>query len=834
MKMEVREPLPTIVIIKMPSDMRHIVHSMIAFSAICLSMTACQNEIIPDATKDVVMTMTVQATQANTRTAIGIDGQSTTWKKDDVIGICELSGGEAAFVDSDPLENDADAISSFNVQYYYEPIGTSFQYVGVYPNNYVRAIKSDTDSDVWSDAWGSVPSQPRWGFVSTWADWQRPKDGSFDPEADLMFSRMTAETTNRPSTISLSFARVGTIVKITLTGLNPGDIVDSGCLQAGESWLASGVVYYDPTAERVSYLSAPIKGMNDFSSVISFQPDGVLVDEDGKAVIWLRTLSGTLTDNFTIKVTTFDASGKNQRDYLKVVDLASKGKSIVFDEGGITAFTVAMEPAPAFYFTQETLEYFPELAGESPKLRLPRDYFKDLPIEINSNYEWEISIEYDEEDEDWFDFWHPDWNRFYIRSVYMGYPPTYLRTARMVLTCQELEESDENYQPVVIPIEEYQIVTVVKNGEILWSGDWQGLSIGESIELTAYVQRPSWMNLDENPINWVYYPENYSTNVSSNGLSCTITGIGEGDDRVSVHLVGEDLLWNEPLDYEAQWLGFAVEPFELRLDYEGTNVTEKTVTVGRGEEFTLSADLSGISLDAIEDAYWIVASDYDWSGDEPVYVGSGFLSYEQNNSYPNYSVTVTAGDEYGYDGVALYVKLNDKNETEEYLSCEVFVSPVRIRKGNENLTGKNFKVVPGQETILTAAIDDDFASMLEMEGLEMEQISWGVGYGDYDKNDEYVQGTGNPISLTFNPESPYSATVTAKKNPLWPSDEVMLIIKLNGTDDLNWMYFDCRFVIATPYPIPTSYNAKRWAPNNRHVNRPLYQFKRYSNRPRTH
>ena len=476
-------------------------------------------------------------------------------------------------------------------------------------------------------------------------------------------------------------------------------------------------------------------------------------------------------------------------------------------------------------FSEETLGCFPELEGEQPKLRLPRDYFGYLPIEIISDYEWDIGFECDEKD-DWFDYYDDGRNRYFVATEYLGDPPTYLRAARMILTCSELEQFDENYQPIVIPIEEYQIITMVKDGEILWCGDWLSLPIGKSLEITAYVECPPWLELDENPIHWVYNPNISTASVDARGNTCTVAGWFEGDYYVNLNLVGYDLYHGEQFDAMAQWLGFAVFPNLPYLNYEGVDITEGEITVGLEESFTVSVDLSGIPEEDLAEAYWFIESAYDWSVEPPVEVGSNFLSLSENNSYPNYSATVTVGDEYGYDALVFYYRLNEKGNTEEYLYCNVLVSPLQIHKNGVNVTDKTIKVAPGEVTTLTAFIDD---SALEAEHLKIEHISWLTGYGEM-SDGEYVQGTGNPLSLTYESEYPYTATVSTAIDPLLPKDVVVLSIILVSEGEEYEYEFVCYFEVATPYPLPAPSMTRRTTPGNRHINGTKGLFKRHSNR----
>ena len=819
--------------------MRHIVYPIMAVAALGL-VTACHNEQDFDIPKDSDGRMIiVHASQAaKTRTTIieCLDEDNnlfykSIWQAGDQIRLFQVCSHTWEVDSSSELDHDADAITDFQVpsfmDYHQPDSDEQVQYVGVSFGKYISYV--DYGDKIWMDAWGDNPSST-WGLDASISSFQRPTEDSFDRDADLLLSKMVTSNSGPLYEMDLFFARVGSIAKITLKNLPKGEKVKSGILEAGESWMTSAEVVYDPTVEKVVYLPLSVKGSDESVSLIEFEPVDVYVDQSGQAVIWLRTTSGTLKDHFTISVDTENPETGKVTTFEKEVDLTSYDpvRSITFDEGSITAFNVVMEKSPIFKFDQETLELFPELGDKQhPRLRLPRDYNGFIPIVISSPYIWEMSLEFDKEEEDWFGFMSSGWNSYYVNTFYEGYSPLYLRKAQMILSCPDLESVDEDYQPIVIPVEEYQIVTVVKNNEVLWNGDWLKLSVGESIELSAHIQCPSWLSFDETPIDWVYVPEDHSVEVDADGLTCTVTGVGAGDDRVSIRFAGYDLLWEESLTgQQAQWLGF-YGPEEIFLDYDGMDVTGKTITVGPGEEFTLRADLSGLAEKEIADADWIVYSDYDWDVEPPVEIGSDFLQYTKNNTYPNYSINIKAGDEYGYDRICLSIKLNDAEETEVFLDCDVFVSPIRISKNGVNVTGKEIKVAPGDNTDLTVVVDNAFVQMLEAESIEIGPVHWCVYYGgEKDDEGDYIPGTGNPISLTFEPENPYTATVSAKRNPTDSYDRVLCQIEIGG----EYWDCDCDFVVATPYPIPTPSKMRRTASNRRHVNDQIYQFNHFFNR----
>lgn len=338
--------------------MRTFAFSALAVSALLLSVS-CRNEEVPAVPGGATRTITVHTGNANSKTAVYFDGTSekykTTWKAGDLIDLFEFSQDGFAYGGSDPLEGDA-SNASFEVTFETDaPDETPLQYIGVYP----RASEViPSDDDIWFSLWGERPETKRYGLMGLITNYQFPTADSFQPEADLMFSECK-ELPGRPDDITLAFARVGSIVKITLKGLPAGQSVLLGTLTCGDSWQLAGRVLYDPETGKVAIAPpmagpTPKKGVSLVDNSLTFAPDDLVVDENGEAVLWLRTLSGTLTDYFFLDMTVGSGSvikkGKgddvftpSSARYGKMVDLAALGKTLSFREGEMTSFSVSLE-----------------------------------------------------------------------------------------------------------------------------------------------------------------------------------------------------------------------------------------------------------------------------------------------------------------------------------------------------------------------------------------------------------------------------------------------------------------------------------------------------------
>ena len=165
---------------------------------------------------------------------------------------------------------------------------------------------------------------------------------------DPMVSEMIERDT-RPEELSFRFARLGSIVKLTMTGLPPECPVIGGVWNTGDSFIAScglaeGNWYYPSTGKYVvqtgnHYVQFRPERDNESNSLVK-------TDAEGKVTILLRTYAGEITDWFTLEVQVGQDNGEK---YVKEVNLADTGKKLVFGESGITEFSVGMEQAPTYY-----------------------------------------------------------------------------------------------------------------------------------------------------------------------------------------------------------------------------------------------------------------------------------------------------------------------------------------------------------------------------------------------------------------------------------------------------------------------------------------------------
>ena len=330
-------------------------------------MIACQSELSIEPSGAHTKTIIVHAGDPGTRTSVQIDGGGyrVNWSAGDQIAVAEIINanfgdetGPAPYqqVFSEPLAADASS-ASFTVSLSdrssaeENPHGDSFRYVGVYPGYGLYSVNWTGDNRAeWEAHWGDTTTPDHATLLVNMPTFQSPTAESFDPEADLLVSQVV-ESATQPNELSLRFARIGTIVKVTLTGLPAGMSVEYGRFKFPMSWAGAYIVEYDPVLQRTGVFEKS-------SGQITFMPQELLVNGDGEAVIWLRTLSGKLDDWFSFEVTLTPGTkgGGETEKYEKYVNLKTLGKTLSFPESGMTTFSVAMEKHYDLSFLNESYE----------------------------------------------------------------------------------------------------------------------------------------------------------------------------------------------------------------------------------------------------------------------------------------------------------------------------------------------------------------------------------------------------------------------------------------------------------------------------------------------
>lgn len=337
------------------------IFSFIGIAVAAMAVLGCQKENITSDNQNNEKTISlVVNASADALTKAYIypvqGGYMTSWQSGDCITVGEMCEGETdnAMYESDPL-TEADIIdgkAAFKLEIEDKNLPESkFTYVA--GNNYPFIFTNywenadDESYNIWKQRFDYTGEyvEPHMVVEAFFRDMQSPTADTFDPEADLLVSKQVTVTGQPKESLELQFARLGTIVRITLDGLDnyKGMTVGHVAFRVGPSFSKSLNVIYDPILEKYTHSMNVIPSSDDLEDpvrpiIFDINPIDVSVKEDGTADIWLRTYSGELTDNFTIEF--FVDDGEDGIMLKRNVDLAAEGKTIKFEEGKMTVFSV--------------------------------------------------------------------------------------------------------------------------------------------------------------------------------------------------------------------------------------------------------------------------------------------------------------------------------------------------------------------------------------------------------------------------------------------------------------------------------------------------------------
>ena len=326
-----------------------------AFTAVCAVVALCgcmkDIEVSPSVETHYI---TFKADASATKTSMVYDGENGAytmiWEVGDQIAVFEYAEGFEKPVKylSEPLTagdiSNAGQNANFRVSVN-NAAGSDFSYVAVYPavssggyEPYCDYLDFDKGDDYWRKEWEydgpAAGSHLLLRVVLPYE--QRPASNCFDPSSNTMVSKVIESDGQIEKVADLQFARIGSILKISLTGLNDyvGEQISSARFLFGDSFGGNLNCDYDTFLERYKFY----KGFNE----INLTPQSVTVDENGCADLWIRCYAGKITDWFSLYITIGDAiKGKGEAVTLtKYVDLESLSRTIVIPEGKMVKFSV--------------------------------------------------------------------------------------------------------------------------------------------------------------------------------------------------------------------------------------------------------------------------------------------------------------------------------------------------------------------------------------------------------------------------------------------------------------------------------------------------------------
>lgn len=324
-----------------------------------MSMAGCQNEKIgqPEEGKRIHKLVVNAYPDSDTKTQVTAvsGGYQINWNVGDFINLHECAP-KAAEDDYDAVRSyeserlAAEGITDGKAAFTFEveertAEGAEYSYIATY-GGYSSGWYSDWSTDdylykEWTDAFGYEGEyvEPHMVIQMSFPTFQTPLADSFDPEADLMVSKMQTETEQLAGETSFRFARLGAIVKMTLGGLSDykGYTATIIHISFGESFQIPEMIKYDPVLNRyvAAGYDARSGGMPSYMEICG---DNITVREDGTADVWFRVPSGVLSDWFRVDINlTKDSESHSLAQF---IDLTDGSRLLIFKEGGMTTFSV--------------------------------------------------------------------------------------------------------------------------------------------------------------------------------------------------------------------------------------------------------------------------------------------------------------------------------------------------------------------------------------------------------------------------------------------------------------------------------------------------------------
>ena len=298
--------------------------SILSISAIALmALSSCQkeNEMLQEKPSAKTAIMTVNAGSTTTKTAINeVDSKNytLTWTAGDAIACYEVGVVESVptiqgKTTSTALESDT-ANATFTINLSGNAADPNYSYIFVYPA--AKYTKNTGANPIYR---GQIPEKQT--FSAT----------SFDKDADLLISRAIANQAERPTSVNAEFERIGATALMNIKAPTTTEKIRSITFS---------------TTENSAYLHGyvrvyPVEGTHD-TDIYSGGHSLTLTPASsttysGTIPVWFRLGEITLSDNFTVKVTT------DKKIYTKEVDLAGASRTIEFHNSGLTKFNVNME-----------------------------------------------------------------------------------------------------------------------------------------------------------------------------------------------------------------------------------------------------------------------------------------------------------------------------------------------------------------------------------------------------------------------------------------------------------------------------------------------------------
>ena len=296
--------------------MKKYLNRIIGLGFAVLATLACSREEVnaPENTRPVSESfhMKVSAGDPTTKTIINEEGGSynVLWQAGDKLGAVQKLNGALSLIESSPLASGgATAQFSFSIT---GPDNASYEHTFVYPSS---ALTKPADAYL-----ASIPASQTFAA------------NSFDPAADVLVSQHTQSAT-RPTSVEARFARLGGTARMVIKAPTTTETVRKIVFSTTENVSLAGSYELNPDTGALSD-DITANGTN----AITLTP-AASTAFTGEVVVWFRLAEITLSDNFTVSVTT------DKKTYTKTMYLSKLSRTLQFQNSKLTKFGIDMTDA---------------------------------------------------------------------------------------------------------------------------------------------------------------------------------------------------------------------------------------------------------------------------------------------------------------------------------------------------------------------------------------------------------------------------------------------------------------------------------------------------------
>lgn len=287
--------------------------TLVFVAAAAMGLTACQNDFEEQIEAKDSVVVTFVADSADNRTSVNTEGETPTfaWGENETFAVLEQTDALAAATTvtyAKDEEGKAEITATFDTNAGKE----SYQYVTVYPaTGYVSAESIEA-------ATLTLPAE------------QTMAEGSYDPNADLMVSKVVATTAQPTEAQMVQFTRLAAVAKMSFKGfVDEGETVESLTFTTAEDVKIAGTITADLTAPAEWTVA---NGTNSIT----------VTSANGVKDVYFTLLPATIAAEGTYSVIVVTDKKIYKKDCI-----IPEGKSLKFAAGMVTRFGVDLEDVTA-------------------------------------------------------------------------------------------------------------------------------------------------------------------------------------------------------------------------------------------------------------------------------------------------------------------------------------------------------------------------------------------------------------------------------------------------------------------------------------------------------